>query len=109
MLENQDHVFEVTSRTESSWHYYGGSSSFLTDYLVPSADAKCCAKLAAIKFTSNLPVVIVDSGSNNITRTARPASLCTCSQGLVKGDVNATVDFRLRGGTNSRKRFAKPL
>ena len=66
------------------------------------ADETCCALLQPIGFTSTLPVVIVNTNAQNITRTAVNSTLCTCSQGLQKGDLNTTVGFRQRGGTNSR-------
>ena len=66
------------------------------------ADETCCALLKPIGFTTTLPVVIVNTNAQNITRTAVNSTLCTCSQGLKKGDLNTTVGFRQRGGTNSR-------
>ena len=59
--------------------------------------------LEPINFTTKPPVVIVNTNAQGITRTAVNSTLCTCSQGLKKGDLNTTVGFRQRGGTNSRK------
>ena len=67
-----------------------------------TADETCCALLRDIDFSTNLPVVIVDTNARNVTRRATDSAICTCSQGLEKGDVNTTVGFRIRGGTNSR-------
>jgi len=68
-------------------------------------DETCCALLTAINFSTKLPVVIVDTHSKNITRKDTNSSICTCSRGLEKGDVNiTTVGFRIRGGTNSQQR-----
>ena len=72
------------------------------------ADETCCALLKPIGFTTTLPVVIVNTNAQNITRTAVNSTLCTCSQGLKKGDLNTTVGFRQRGGTNSRTSL-KPI
>lgn len=66
------------------------------------ADEACCAKLAAINFQSNLPIVIADTNGVTPSRKKEPTKLCTCSTGLHKGDVEANVDFKVRGGTNSR-------
>ena len=66
------------------------------------ADAACCSLLSAIGFQTNLPVVIVNTKGAAVTRNATNSQICTCSQGLEKGDVNTTVGFRIRGGTNSR-------
>ena len=71
--------------------------------VVNPADAACCGQLAAINFQSQLPVVIVDTHSVNVTRNATSSQICTCSQGLERGDINTTGGFRIRGGTNSRE------
>lgn len=69
-----------------------------------NADDYCCAKLQAINFQSNLPVIIVDTGNKNVTRAkTKQFEVCTCSTGLTKGDLNDTAIFRVRGGTDSRK------
>ena len=66
------------------------------------ADEECCGRLEDINFSSNLPVVIVDTDGVGLTRDKVNASLCTCST-LPKGDYNGQVQISLRGGDNTRK------
>lgn len=50
----------------------------------PAAEAgACCAQLAAMGFSSNLPVVVLDtSGQPLVTKGVDvPARLCTCNSG----------------------------
>ena len=67
-----------------------------------TADGACCAMLAAINFSSNLPAVVVNTDGATVTRTASNSSLCTCSQGLKHGDFSGEVAIKIRGGTDSR-------
>ena len=76
------------------------ASPFTKSWVV--ADEECCGRLADINFSSNLPVVIVDTYGVGLTRDKVNASLCTCST-LSKGDYNGEVQVSLRGGDNTRK------
>lgn len=52
------------------------------------ASGSCCQRLAAIGFTSNLPVVVLDSSSQAITfHVDTPLQLCTCNSGMCGGQV----------------------
>ena len=72
------------------------------------ADEACCDQLAALQpsFSSNLPVVIIDTFGVQLTRDKVNASLCTCST-LHKGDYAGEVEVSLRGGQTTRA--APPL
>ena len=72
------------------------------------ADEECCGQLSAIAFSSNLPVVIIDTFGVPLTRNKVNASLCTCST-LPKGDYNGDVKVSLRGGDNTREAPDSPL
>lgn len=69
----------------------------------PSDGPSCCEQLAAIGFESNLPVVILNSGSTVIEhKIDSPIQLCTCNStsddyngpAIAKGRGNSSADFK---------------
>ena len=68
------------------------------------ADEECCAQLDEINFSSNLPVVIVDTMgvTPNRNKDKIPAILCTCGSPK-HGDYAGNVTFNIRGGVDSRE------
>eukprot|EP00884_Botryococcus_braunii_P020799 jgi/Botrbrau1/7402/Bobra.0112s0003.1 len=66
-------------------------------------DPICCGMLQSINFTSNLPVVIIDTYRQLVNRTKIPASLCSCSTGMKGGDYRGPVKMKERGGINTQR------
>ena len=64
------------------------------------ADAVCCARLQAVNFNSNLPVVIIDPLSN-ITQTKGPAQVCVCTNGQAIPALSGACEVTRKGGTTT--------
>eukprot|EP00803_Ostreobium_quekettii_P006807 evm.model.scf_662.4 EVM.evm.TU.scf_662.4 scf_662:44749-53590(+) len=61
----------------------------------------CCGLLAGIGFSSSLPVVIIDSGGQQIPDEPKIQSYaCTCN--APGGDVAGSVGIEIRGSTSAR-------
>ncbi len=76
------------------------------EHCTPRTDQACCAELTDISFSSNLPVVIVNTGGVTPSRTKITAELCTCSMGLKHGgDFSGNVTVHVKGGTDTRMCF----
>lgn len=69
------------------------------------AGTACCAKLAAAKFSSNLPVLIVDTGGKqfdrSIAKAKLPVNVCSCGAPSPGQDYAYNVEMSYRGGVNS--------
>ena len=67
------------------------------------ADTACCAKLTAAKFSSNIPVLVLDTdGQALVGRNKTNATLCTCGAGnLPGGDYDGPVSIHYRGGVDT--------
>ena len=69
------------------------------------AGTACCAKLAAAKFSSNLPVLIVDTGGKqfdrSISKDKLPVKVCSCGAPPPGQDYAYNVEMSYRGGVNS--------
>ena len=69
------------------------------------ADTACCQQLSAIQFSTNLPVLIANTGGVPVSNNSGQAAICTCgveAKGNKGGDYNGTVKFETRGGTDTR-------
>ena len=69
------------------------------------ADTFCCQQLSAIQFSTNLPVLIANTGGVPVSNNSGEAAICTCgveAKGNKGGDYNGTVKFETRGGTDTR-------
>lgn len=61
----------------------------------------CCDLLAEIGFTSNLPVIILDTqGSEIVDEPKIPGIICTC--GSPGEDINELMGIEIRGSTSAR-------
>lgn len=72
----------------------------------PAPESSCCARLAAIGFSSALPVVILDTGGAKIPyKVDTPVQLCTCSPGGEYPDYSGPAEAAGRGSSSAN--FAK--
>ncbi|KAL6771033.1 hypothetical protein ACKKBF_B33660 [Auxenochlorella protothecoides x Auxenochlorella symbiontica] len=72
----------------------------------PAAEDKsnsCCQELAAIGFSSNLPVVVLDTGGKNITNKGGDVKVraCTCSDGAGFKEYNGTGVASVHGSSSA--------
>ncbi|GMH37756.1 hypothetical protein BSKO_05629 [Bryopsis sp. KO-2023] len=66
-----------------------------------SGSVDCCSLLASIGFSSELPVIVLDSQGNDIPDEPKINGLmCTC--GAPGGDVNGPMGIEIRGSTSAR-------
>lgn len=66
------------------------------------ASNDCCARLAAAGFTSELPVVVIDSGGKPIARKEdTDVKLCTCNSGASFQDYLGPATAAVRGTSSA--------
>lgn len=70
--------------------------------------AACCNRLKTAGFSSNLPVLVVDTGGKPIddssARKKATVNFCTCGASMPGQDYNNTGQIKFRGGVNSSNR-----